>query len=229
MRTSLVYLAASFCLLAPGAADAQSEPAADARTMAAHVQGFYAARSTLELDFTQTYWSDAYGRTLRTSRGVMRVARPGRLRFDYTAPLGQVLVAVDDEVIHFEPGEDGEPGQYYRVETDVLSRVFGFLTGASSLEDDYRFALVEGSRRIPHTVCLELTLRRRDPQFLVVRLYVSDVAGAEGVIQGVSIETVDGDWNNFTFDGSRFDVPLDPATFEYTPPAGSRELRSPPS
>lgn len=240
MRTFVALCALLLCLTP--VADAQSAapsapeiaapeiaaPEIAAPEVAATVQRFYGGLTTLELGFTQSYWSDAYGRNLRTSAGTLRIRRPGRLRFDYTTPAGQVMTAVDDRVLHYEPGDDGEPGQYYRAETDLVSRAFGFLTGASRLEDDYRFAIVEGRRRIPDTVCLQLTPRRESP-FAHVLLYVRTEGATAGVVSAVSIETLAGDWNNFRFPEAamRIDPTFDAATFDYTPPAEAREITPP--
>lgn len=108
MRTFVALCALLLCLTP--VADAQSAapsapeiaapeiaaPEIAAPEVAATVQRFYGGLTTLELGFTQSYWSDAYGRNLRTSAGTLRIRRPGRLRFDYTTPAGQVMTAVDD-------------------------------------------------------------------------------------------------------------------------------------
>ena len=234
-RVSLARLTAlallSFALVAhAGLAQAQELAAGhdDAPTVASWVQTFYDRTTSVEADFQQFFWTRVYDRTA-TSRGRLRIARPGRIRFDYSEPSGKVVVGSEGHFTYYEPGEGGGAGQYYTGDTDATSRALGFLMGTSRLDRDFRFALVTSSTAPAGTVCLELRPRAADPHYRRVRLYVSARTETLGVVQRLSIEDPDGNWNTFAFSGFHFNREVEAGTFDYTPPAGAREITPPSS
>lgn len=200
----------------------------DAPTVASWVQTFYDRTTSVEADFQQFFWTRVYNRTA-TSRGRLRIARPGRIRFDYSEPSGKVVVGADGHFTYYEPGDGGGAGQYYTGESDSTSRALGFLMGTSRLDRDFRFALVTSSTAPAGTVCLELRPRAADPHYRRVRLYVSARTETLGVVQRLSIEDPDGNWNTFAFSGFHFNREVEASTFAFTPPAGAREITPPSS
>lgn len=56
------------------------------------LKGFIAGARTAEADFTQTV-SDRSGRVSQQASGKMAFARPGKFRWDYSAPYEQVIVS----------------------------------------------------------------------------------------------------------------------------------------
>src|SRR5512141_245614 len=63
----------------------------DAAQVASWVQTFYDQTTSLEADFQQFFWTRVYDRT-DSSRGQLRIARPGRIRFDYSEPSHKIIV-----------------------------------------------------------------------------------------------------------------------------------------
>jgi outer membrane lipoprotein carrier protein len=225
---SLLLLAAAMLLAAPRAEAQVDAGTPSASTVASWVQTFYDGTTSLEADFQQFFWTRVYARTA-TSRGALRIARPGRVRFDYTEPSGKVVVGNGDAFTYFEPGDDGTAGQYYRATTDVASRALGFLTGTSRLDRDFTFVIHPSTTGPAHTVCLELRPRAADPHYTRLRLYVSSVEATRGVVMQVAIEDADGNWNTFRFSNFHFNRGLADSVFTYTPPAGAREITPPSS
>lgn len=224
-------LAAALVLALAPTASAQEVDAGtpDAAVVAAWVQTFYDHTTSLEADFQQFFWTRVYARTT-SSRGSLRISRPGHIRFDYSEPSHKVIVGNDDAFLYYEPGDDGSAGQYYRATTDVASRALGFLTGTSRLDRDFNFRIHPSTTGPAHTTCLELTPRAADPHYQRIRLYVSDRDDAtRGVVMQVAIEDGDGNWNTFRFSNFHFNRSIDASTFEYTPPDGAREITAPAS
>ncbi len=199
-----------------------------AECVAAWVQDFYDHTTSLEADFQQFFWTRVYDRTA-SSRGRLRISRPGRIRFDYTEPSGKVVVGTGAQFTYYEPGDDGAPGQYYRATTDVASRALGFLTGTSRLDRDFTFAFHPSTTGPANTVCLELHPRVADPAFTRVRLYVSTRSETRGVVMQVALEVGDGNWNTFRFSAFHFNRDLGADTFDFTLPTGAREITPPAS
>jgi outer membrane lipoprotein-sorting protein len=233
MRSLAWLVLVSIVLVAPRA-QAQVDclhgdhPETHAECVASWVQTFYDRTTSVEADFQQFFWTRVYERT-DTSRGRLRIARPGRIRFDYSEPSHKVVVGNGDAVVYYEPGDDGSAGQFYRATTDSASRALGFLTGTSRLDRDFTFALVESSTAPSGTVCLELRPRAADPHYSRIRLYVTTSGDARGVVQRVGIEDPDGNWNTFAFSGFHFNREIEAGTFDYTPPSGAHEITPPSS
>ena len=95
--------------LLPRIARAQERTAAE---IASAVQTFYDQTTGVRTRFQQDYWANVYRRTT-TSRGNLMISRPGRIRFDYTLPSGKVVVSDGTTFTYYEPGDDGEAGQYW--------------------------------------------------------------------------------------------------------------------
>ncbi len=222
---------ACFISLLPGhasRASAQDDHGAPtAATVAAWAQTFYDATPFVQARFSQYFWNRVYDRT-STSRGEIFIARPGRVRFDYAAPSGKVVVSDGSHFTYYEPGDDGAAGQYYEGAADSTSAALGFLTGTARLDHDFRFSLrPQSATQPPNTRALELRPRRPDPHYRRVVLYVSDAEATRGVVLRISIEDPDGNWNRFDF--SRFDLThtIDASRFNYQPPAGARRIDPP--
>src|SRR5512135_981805 len=77
-------------------------PPPDAHALAREVQGFYERTHDLEAGFVQTYTYAAFGRT-QTSRGTLRVKKPGKLRWDYTDPAPKTIVVDGTHLVQYEP------------------------------------------------------------------------------------------------------------------------------
>lgn len=207
------------------AAHAQQE--VTAAVLAARVQAFYDQTTTVQADFRQHFWVAAHART-QSSRGTITIQRPGRIRFDYAAPAGKVVVSTPAGFTYYEPGDDGAPGQYTRGQTEGASAALGFLTGTASLSRDFRFALRAAGGDAPaNTDALELRPRRADPHYRRVVLYVDNRPDTLGVVRRVAIEDPDGNWNRFDFTNLRFNREVSASTFQFQPPRGAREINAP--
>jgi outer membrane lipoprotein carrier protein len=210
-----------------GPTQAEQATATTAEVVAARVQTFYDQTTTVQANFQQHFWNRAYDRT-QSSHGTVSIQRPGRIRFDYTSPRGKVVVSTPEGFVYYEPGEDGSAGQYMRGSSEGASVALGFLTGTARLDRDFTLALLPTRAGAPaNTDVLELTPRAADPHFRRVLLYVDQRAATAGVVQRVSIEDHDGNWNRFDFNRPRFNVELPASTFVFTPPSGAREMTAP--
>ena len=228
---STVLFAATLALsVAAGVrpAGAQDEPTTvTAATVAAWAQTFYDQTPSVQARFSQYFWNRVYDRT-STSRGQIFISRPGRVRFDYAAPSGKVVVSDGSHFTYYEPGDDGAAGQYYEGSADSTSAALGFLTGTARLDRDFTFTLrPQSATQPPHTRALELRPRRPDPHYRRVVLYVSEPTATRGVVTRISIEDPDGNWNRFDFTNFDLVQPIDASRFNFHPPAGARRIDPP--
>jgi outer membrane lipoprotein carrier protein len=219
-RATMMMLAAALAAAAflPATGQAQTEAA----RVAAQVQAFYDQTTTVRTAFHQTYYDRLYGRTTR-SRGVLTIARPGKLRFDYLAGDGKVIVSDGRTLTAYEPGDNGSGGQYTRTQVteDSLSAL-GFLTGQGRMERDYRFTLLDPSRYQWAGRVLQLTPRNADPAYRYALLFVDP--NMAGVVRRIVIVDHANNRNRFDFQRTQFNRPVDDSRFTFTPPRNARRI-----
>lgn len=229
MKTTTMTLAlcSAFAIAALPAsgAMAQSEPQpVTAAHVAARVQSFYDQTRTIRTAFTQRHYDRTYQRTTR-SRGVLTIARPGKLRFDYLGGDGKVVVSDGRELTVYEPGDDGGPGQYARsTMREDASSALGFLTGQARLDRDFRFRLVDAARFRWAGHVLELTPLRPEPGYRRAYLFVDSSAGASGVVRRVIIQDHAGNVNQLDFARMQFNREVSASRFRFVPPRGARRI-----
>lgn len=220
IRTMISVLTA---LLTFGAASvsAQGEPATAAR-VAAEIQAFYDQTTTVRTAFQQAHYDSVYRRTTR-SRGVLTIARPGKLRFDYLGGDGKVVVSDGQTMTFYEPGDDHGPGQYARSPMrEDMSSALGFLTGAARLDRDFRFRLGDASSFSWDGQVLELRPLRDEPGYTRMFLFVDP--NAAGVVRRVIVQDHAGNLNRFDFQRTEFNRAIAAERFAFTPPTGARRI-----
>jgi len=234
-RPLAVVLASLLSLLgsawaAESAAQQTASPPLDARGVAALVQSFYDQTTTLTARFEQTQFTKVYNRRERASGRVV-FKKPGRMRWDYDAPNGQVFVTDGEKLLVYQPPDDGERhGQLIErdVDEDQLPLAFSFLTGTGRLDRDFRLRLLDPERQGFDGYVLELRPRRPTPHYDRVLFFVRVLSRGgrrAGIIQGVLIVDSAGNRNRFEFSDMSFRENVPDSRFEYTPPAGTRRVR----
>lgn len=221
--TILAVFAALAVAALPPVATAQS--ASTSARVAAQIQGFYDQTTTLQTAFYQAHYDRIYRRTTR-SRGILTISRPGKMRFDYLAGNGKVVVSDGTTLTVYEPGDDGGPGQYIQrpVREGSLSSALGFITGTARLDRDFRFRLVDPARYRWDGHVLELRPRTPEPAYRRVFLFVDDDPATAGVVRRVLIQDHAGNLNRFDFRRMRFDRPVAESRFRFVAPRGARQL-----
>jgi outer membrane lipoprotein carrier protein len=117
-----------------------AEPADDAGVILDAVQKRYDAVRDLRADFEQTSWSAALG-TETKSNGTVIVQRPGKMRWEYAAPDGRVIVLDKDAIRIWNPEE--KQLQIAAVSAgNVSPTALGFLLGQAVLRDTFTAELI---------------------------------------------------------------------------------------
>jgi outer membrane lipoprotein carrier protein len=205
----------------PAAASALSAP-----QVVAAVQAFYDQTRSIEADFFQTYFNQLYQKYDRSS-GVVKFAKPGRMRWDYAAPNGKVVVSDGKKLLIYEPGEDKEPGQVFehKLGDTELSNALAFLTGQGKLGDDFNARLLDAAAQgFSGGYVLELIPKKPSPHFERILFYVDGDAKRAGLVHRVLIVDSAGNRNRFDFKGFKFNRALDAKTFAWQPPKDARRL-----
>lgn len=159
----------------------------DAAALAREVQAYYDRTQDLEARFVQTYTYAAFGRT-QTSRGVLRVKKPGKLRWDYTAPSEKTVLVNGSKLVQWEP----EVNQAYvdeHFDASALSAAVTFLVGEGRLDREFALSTDAEGR-------LVLTPRQPDARVREVVLTV----GPGGVVTATRVVDGSGNVNALTFE-----------------------------
>ncbi len=203
----------------------------DAGTVVALVQQFYDQTKTLRAEFDQTRYTRIYDRTDRAS-GTVVFKKPGKMRWDYAKPNGQIFAADGDRLVIYQPPEEGEKhGQLIErpIAEDQLPAAFAFLMGTGRLAEDFTFRLLdvpEGSFEGGHA--LQLLPRKPTPHYEQIVFYVRVVemdGKRAGVIQRVLIIDSSGNRNRFDFKKMKFNRSVEDKRFEFKPPKGTVRVK----
>jgi outer membrane lipoprotein carrier protein len=148
----------------------------------------------------------------RSESGTLTLKKPGLMRWSYDSPPGKVFVLDGKFAWFYTPG-DAQASRISAKQLDDLRSPLRFLLGHTQLAKELD----------------QLTTAAAGPNFKItgvpkgmaqqVRLLTLVVTPA-GVIQSMKIEEVDGATTDFAFTGIAEDVPVDPSSFHFTPPAG---------
>lgn len=202
----------------------------DASTVVALVQQFYDQTKTLQAEFDQTRYTRIYDRTDRAA-GKVAFKKPGKMRWDYAQPNGQVFVADNKSVTIYQPPQEGEKhGQLIErsIDEDQLPAAFSFLTGVGRLDEDFTFRLLELPEGRSDGYALQLLPRKPTPHYEQIVFYVRVVESKgkrAGVVERVLIIDSTGNRNRFDFKNMKFNRPVDDKRFSYKAPKGTVRIK----
>ena len=171
MRFRLILVLAA-CWLAPALPGAQSRPAADA--LARSLQQRYQGVRDFSADFVHTYRGGVL-RTQTTERGSVKIKKPGRMRWVYTAPEKKEFVSDGAKIYSYLP-QDKQVMVATLPADDQATTPALFLTGKGDIGRDFTAAYADapsdGTAPPAGTTRLKLTPRRSEPEYeyLVVAL-----------------------------------------------------------
>ena len=224
---ALLLAAAVFFVLLASPLIAQQKARDEARVVAARVQSFYDQTTDISADFFQTYVHVLYQRTDR-SKGRVVFKKPGMMRWDYAKPNGKIVLSDGRKLLVYEPGDADESGQVYekKLEEAQLPQALAFLTGSGRLETSFTFRLLDAKREgYPKGHVLELRPRTPSPHYERILFYVEKDPRLSGLVRRVLIIDPSGNRNRFDFGKLRFNRHVEPALFQWKPPAGTRRVK----
>lgn len=213
-----------------GGAAAEARETLDASGVLRLVQRFYDQTKTLQADFKQTRYTRLYDRYDR-AKGKVIFKKPGKMRWDYDQPNGQVFVTQGDKLLIYQPPEAGEKGGQLierALGEDQLPAAFSFLTGGGSLEKDFDVRLLEhDNEKFQDGYVLQLIPRRPSPNYEQLVFYVRalETAGKRaGVVQRVLIIDSAGNRNRFDFSKLKFNRDIPDKRFTFRAPKGTHRV-----
>jgi outer membrane lipoprotein carrier protein len=214
---ALLLLASPAAPAAPaGAAAAPRAATADpgAAELARKVQAFYEQTRDLEVRFQQTYTYAGFGRR-QVSSGVLRVKKPGMMRWDYDKPARKTIAVKGSRLVQYEP-EENQAYVDEKFDSSAMSAAVTFLLGKGDLAREFSLSRGEGGA---------LLLRPKDPDPRVESIALT--VGPEGEVTATRVVDGSGNVNELKFTEPRrnrgipesaFDVKLPKDVHRVAPP-----------
>lgn len=173
------------------------------------LQKFTSNLRSMKADFTQTLFDEKM-RQVEIAKGKVMLLKPGRFRWDYTAPYEQHIIADGEKLWLYDP-------ELEQVTVKKMSEALGaapiaLLTSEQKLED--QFKIIELGN-IDGRVMLQLEAKVKDTDYGFMLLALGD----EG-LEVMELKDMLGQVTRIEFHNTKFNEKIDPARFNFTPPKG---------
>ncbi len=179
------------------------------------IEDRYNSTQTLELGFTEAYRS---GGRQRVEKGELFLRKPGRMRWQYSAPAGKLFVS-DGKFIYSYTPQDNRAEKMKFKETDDMRAPLAFLLGRLNFSDDFR-----EFRSHPDEGGVFITAIPKSDKLPYTE--VSFLAAPDSTIRRLEVKGQDNSTLVFTFDNEKRDPPIQDSLFRFTPPAGAEFVDS---
>lgn len=209
MKTALALLLVA---AQPGAGP--SGDVSDAAGLAAKVQAHYERTSDLEARFEQTYVYSGFGRR-QVSSGVLRVKKPGMMRWDYEKPGRKVVAVKGSRLVQYEP-EEHQAYVDERFDASAMSAAVTFLLGKGDLAKEFELSLDASG-------ALLLRPREPDPRVETIALTV----GKDGEVTGTRVTDGSGNVNEIRLSSVKRNRGLPDGAFDVKLPKDVHRIDAP--
>ena len=209
MQTALKLMLAMAAITAQGA-----------ETDLAHtlkgIEDRYNNAKSLQVDFTQNYLLQ--GRK-RVTRGELFLKKPGKMRWQYWMPAGELWISDNKYIYSYFPDEKRAERMKFK-ETDDFRALLSFLLGNVDFNKDFR-----EFRTTPDGANLRITAvpKAENSYYTEVTFTVSP----DSVIHSLRAKDQGGATMEFTFENEKRNAPVQDSLFHFTPPAGVEYTDSP--
>ncbi len=190
-----------------------------AQQVAERIQSFYDRTRDFQADFVQVSQNRLYGDERRSGRVLLR--KPGRMRWNYSTPSGDVIVTNGTTLWAYQADERQAVQQ--NLTQSQLPTAIAFLAGTGRLTDSFTFRLLDANQmRFPNGYVLELRPTTPQPTYERLIFYVDRAS-----FQVVRTAVIDaqGNRNRFDFTNPRVNMNIPESTFNWSPPPGTSVLR----
>jgi outer membrane lipoprotein carrier protein len=212
------FIVVVFIAVAASPVSAQ-QVALNAHDVAAKVDRYYDSLHTLRAQFTEIYQGPGVD---RSENGTLLLAKPGRMRWDYSAPPGKIFLVDGKDAYFYAPG-GGDAQSMPVKKLDDLRSPLRFLLGKTKLEkelDGLTLEQVNGVSRltgVPHSA----VSGNGSSQVTGLSLDVNP----QGEIQRISATQLDGTTITFVLKEQQRNPPVPADAFKFIAPPGVRVVQ----
>ena len=187
--------------------------------VASALQAKYNQVRDFSAEFTQQYESGVLKRKM-TERGTVQVKKPGKMRWDYTAPEKKVFVS-DGTTLYLWVPADNQVTKSAVPKQDEATTAVLFLVGKGNLTRDFNVTFLPNAPAGAYGLRLEPKLPERDYDWLQL---VVDQQSMQ--IRTLTAADRQGGQSTFTFSKFKENVGLPDSTFEFKVPRGADVVTS---
>jgi outer membrane lipoprotein carrier protein len=209
-----------FVTAAIGATAGSRQPAAADTARA--LQQKYDTVKDFTADFTHTYEGGVLKRR-STERGTVQIKKPGRMRWEYTAPEKKTFVSDGRTIYSYIPADKqvivGDVPSDDEATTAVL-----FLAGKGNLTRDFAVSYADGGSDRTWALRLDPKRKQRDYDWLIV---IVDRASMQ--IRGLTAADQQGGRSTFQFANYRENTGIADSAFNFRIPKGTDVIKAGPA
>jgi outer membrane lipoprotein carrier protein len=181
------------------------------------LQNRYLRLESFTAEFSQIYV--APGEPVRRERGRLLLKKPGRMRWDYTAPEVKLYIADGKQVYEYVPAERLATRTKI-TETNDLRAPFLFLLGKGNLRRDFK--TIEFAHEAPvYSGNRVLRLVPKRSQDLFRELFIELTPDRQQLVRLSFVDT-NGARTDFLLGSIRENVPVEDSLFVFNPPKGTQ-------
>ena len=151
-------------------AAAQGPQPANADAVARNLQSKYDGIKDFSADFVHTYRGGVL-KQQATERGRLLVRKPGKMRWEYTAPEKKLFISDGRKIYSYIP-QDRQVVVSTMPQDDDAPTPALFLTGKGNIVRDFAVAFENVAEAQPGSLALKLTPRKREPAYDSLTLVV---------------------------------------------------------
>ena len=187
--------------------------------VAERIQGFYDRTTDFQADFVQVSRNRLYGEERRNGR--VMFSKPGRMRWNYAAPNGDIIVSDGTTLWAYQADERQAIQQ--NMGQSQLPTAITFLAGTGRITDSFTFRLLDANQfRFPNGYVLELRPTTPQPTYERIVFYVDR---ASYQVVRTAVIDAQGNQNRFDFSNPQVNLNIPLTTFRWSPPAGTSIVR----
>jgi outer membrane lipoprotein carrier protein len=214
----MTRLLLSLLLVAPAAAAGQERPAAV--DLARAVQQKYDLVRDFSADFSQVYEGGVLKKTT-TERGSVQIKKPGRMRWEYTAPDKKLFVSDGRKVYSYIPADKQVMIGSVPTDDQATTAVL-FLAGKGNLTRDFRVTNADNAPEGTWALRLDPKQKQGDYDWLVLAVDSKTLQ-----IRSLSAADQQGGRSTFQFSNYRENTGLPDAVFAFKIPRGTDVITAP--
>ncbi len=180
-------------------------------TLLKNVEARYNRAKTLEVLFTERY--TPLGKATRTESGLLKLRKPGRMRWDYSQPKGKLFISDGKFLWLYSPAENRAERMKLQDSEDMRAPL-AFLLGKLNFQKEFQNFQARREGDATHITAQPKTntLPYSSVEFLV---------GPDATIREVKVTSYDKSTLDFTFQDEKVNPPLDARLFRFQAPPGT--------
>ncbi len=216
MNAGLLLLVVVVC----GQALWAQSAAMDAQQTAARIDARYNGMKSLRADFTEIYSGGGIG---RSESGTLWIKKPGKMRWDYSAPQKKIFVTDGSTAWFYVPGERQARRTSLKKLDDMRSPL-RFLLGRSKLNQELRGLSLAPDVRPEAAGDVVLRGIPVGMEDRVAQLLLE--SDGKGYLRRIVMQELDGSKTEFRLENQQENLPVRDAEFSFEPPSGVEVLQS---